>query len=460
MNLKKLFSKGVILALLLVFCISAVFGCNISDNRPDNGGDVDPDENTEASVHLSVGTLMDTKERNLMQTWINEFQKQNKEVSIQITKTYNSMPELINYKSTNTMPDIVWTAGDQHASYSDPINLGYFQNLADENKFEGSEKFFDGFYDEVVSTTHYKNGDTGKWFVPRDYNRLTIYYNLTLFNKYGITAPTDGWTWNDFMETCQQLKAAGSSNAIEWRNWAPVHSTMIKNFGAQYVDENGYFDFDSAEAEAVYNWYNDFVKDYAVIGEGSMFGSYSNSATTPPRAAMVVDTYARLGYYTDRAERNDWVCDAVSFPNFEQTDGSAGYVGAGCSGYAITTAASDDETREWAWKFLKWCMSEQGYDKVASLGVVCPALESMRDSGAWTSYESSGYVVNYRAFVDDSTNDFDLNYQNVLQSTTHQGELVGMALSLWNSALSTSFGNASSNFKQSYESVTNIRRPN
>ena len=104
-------------------------------------------------------------------------------------------------------------------------------------------------------------------------------------------------------------------------------------------------------------------------------------------------------------------------------------------------------------------MSEEGYNEVASLGVVCPALESMRDSGAWTQFESSGYVVNYRAFVDDSTNDLSLNYQNVLQSTTDQGELVGMILSFWNSALSTDFTSAARDLKQSYESVTNIRRP-
>lgn len=459
MKSKKFFHRGLILALVLALCASCLFGCKISNTQPGGDDDVDPDHNTEATVHITVGTLMDSNERNLMQTWINKFQQLHKEVSIEITKTYNSMPELINYKSTNTMPDICWTAGDQHASYSDPNNLGYFQNLADEEKFEGSAEFFDGFYDEVIETTHYRNGDTGIWFVPRDYNRLVIFYNVTVFNNLGISLPTDGWTWDEFMETCNLLKEKGCANAIEWRNWAPVHSTMVKNFGAEYVDENCYFAFDSAEAEACYNWYREFIGSVATVGEGSLFGSYSSTQTTAPRAAMVVDTYAKLAYYTGRAEKNGWVCDAVAFPNYKQADGGNGYVGAGCSGYAITTSCTDEETRNWAWEFLKWCMSEEGYNEVASLGVVCPALESMRDSGAWTQFESSGYVVNYRAFVDDSTNDLSLNYQNVLQSTTDQGELVGMILSFWNSALSTDFTSAARDLKQSYESVTNIRRP-
>ena len=404
----KFWLRTIVLALSAALSVTAATGCSVSNRKPDDGG-IDADHNTEASVHLTVGTLMDTNEKNLMQTWINEFQKKNKEVSIEITKTYNSMPELINYQSNKTMPDICWTAGDQHASYSDPENLGYFQNLADEEKFPGSAEFFGGFYDQVVETTHYRNGDTGNWFVPRDYNRLAIFFNMTVFQKLNVALPQDGWTWEEFMNTCRALKAAGCANAVEWRNWAPVHSTMVKNFGAQYVSESGQFAFDSTAGSNVYQWYNEFIKgskdvqSVAVVGEGALFGSYSSKSEGAPKAAMVVDTYARLGYYTGRARQNGWVCDAVSFPNYKQTDGSDGYVGAGCSGYAITTSCADATEREWAWKFLKWCMSEEGYDAVASLGVVCPALESMRDSGKWTSYESNGYVVNYRALVDART---------------------------------------------------------
>lgn len=456
---------GRCLPVVMAACtyMSVLSGCNVTNTRQ-SADSVDVDYNSEASVHITVGTLMDSSEKNLMQTWINAFQKKHKEVGIEITKTYNSMPELINYKSTNTMPDIVWTAGDQHASYSDPRNLKYFRNLADETTFEGSAAFFGGFYDEIIETTHYNADDTGIWFVPRDYNRLVIYYNVTVFQNFGIPLPQNGWTWNEFMNTCDKLIAAGCSKAIEWRNWAPVHSTMMKNFGARYIDENGYFAFEGPEAEACYNWYKSFISEYAVTGEGSVFGSYSVNTANKPRAAMVVDTYANLSYYTGRAEKNDWVCDAVSFPNYEKLDEQGnhvddGYVGTGCSGYAITTSCTDQKKLKWAWKFLKYCISEEGYNEVSSLGVVCPALKSMRYTGNWTSYESNGYVVNSDAFVDDSTHDLDLNYQNVIDSTTDQDILVGLALTLWNNAYASSFESARSSFKSSYESATGIRRP-
>lgn len=181
------------------------------------------------------------------------------------------------------------------------------------------------------------------------------------------------------MTACDRLLEAGCSKAIEWRNWAPVHSTMMKNFGAQYIDENGYFAFDTPEAEACYNWYKGFISKYAITGEGSIFGSYSINTANAPRAAMVVDTYANLSYYTGRAEKNDWICDAASFPNYVQLDENGkkigdGYVGAGCSGYAITTSCTDEQKLKWAWEFLRYCLSEEGYDEVASLGRRMPRV--------------------------------------------------------------------------------------
>lgn len=457
MKSKKLICLGLSAAMCL--SMAAFAGCNFANTqKPDD--EVKGDDNVEASVFLTVGTLQPTSERNLMQTWINAFQKKHPEVSIKISKTYSSMDALIQYKSSNALPDICWTAGDQHAEYSDPVNMGYFQNLADETKFEGSDEFFAGFYDELVNTTQLYRGEGGRWFVPRDYNRLVIYYNKTVFDAMGISVPTDDWTWTDFTTTCNALMTKTNdvqcAKAIEWRNWAPVHATMVKNFGASYVDDTGHFTFDSAEGEACYNWYQNWIKSTAVVGEGGSFSSYSENKKATPAAAMMVDTYANLSKYATRAEANNWELNVAAFPNYEQADGD-GYTGAGCSGYAITTTCTDEVKREWAWKFLKWCMSREGYDAVAELGVVCPALKELSDSGEWLNFDVGGTIINYNAFVANSSNDLDVNFQSVLHSTTDQGHLVTGAMTMWNSASATPWSEAVSTFKSSYESATGIR---
>lgn len=448
---------AIVIAMVAMFSVT---GCNIS-NTQKKDDEVKIDDNKEASVFLNVGVLQKSTEKNLMATWINAFQKIHPEVSITISKQYSSMPELISFKTSNTLPDICWTAGDQHASYSDPMNLGYFRDLSDETKFPGSAQFFGGFYDELVETTHLNTQDTGKWFVPRDYNRLVIYYNKTIFKAMGISTPTDTWTWNEFTETCTKLMTKTNGvqckKAIEWRNWAPVHYTMIRNFGAEYIDDNGRFVFNNDAGKACFDWYKSWVNNTAVIGEGGTFGSYGAKSAATPAAAMMVDTYARLADYAARAELNNWELDAVAFPNYVQEDGSAGYTGAGCSGYAITTTCTDATKLHWAWEFLKWCMSLDGYNAVADLGVVCPALKSMRTMGEWLNFDVGDTVVNYNAYIANNTHDVDVNFQGRLRNTTDQGILVGCALEFWNDAATGDWASLSSNFKSSYESSTGIK---
>ncbi len=447
-------------AVLLALSVFAIAGCKVSNTqKPDS--EVKPDENKEASVFLNVGVLQKSSEKNLMQTWINAFQKKYPEVSITISKTYSSMSDLITYKTSNALPDICWTAGDQHAEYSDPLNMGYFRNLADESKFDGSAKFFGGFYDELIDTTHLHGGDDGIWFVPRDYNRLVIYYNKTVFDQMGLALPTDTWTWNDFTSICNKLVAGANGvkckKAIEWRNWAPVHYTMARNFGADYIDDTGRFTFDTDEGKACFDWYKNWVKDIAVIGQGGTFGSYSSRSAATPAAAMMIDTYANLCDYATRAELNGWELNVAAFPNFEQPDGKAGYAGVGCSGYAITTTCTDETKLEWAWKFLKWCMSLEGYNAVSELGVLCPALKNMRNMGEWLNFDVGGTVINYNAYVADNTRGLDVNFQGKLSNTTNQGILVSGALTFWNNAPSGNWSTEVADFKSYYESATGIK---
>ena len=300
-------------AVLLALSVFAIAGCKVSNTqKPDS--EVKPDENKEASVFLNVGVLQKSSEKNLMQTWINAFQKKYPEVSITISKTYSSMSDLITYKTSNALPDICWTAGDQHAEYSDPLNMGYFRNLADESKFDGSAKFFGGFYDELIDTTHLHGGDDGIWFVPRDYNRLVIYYNKTVFDQMGLALPTDTWTWNDFTSICNKLVAGANGvkckKAIEWRNWAPVHYTMARNFGADYIDDTGRFTFDTDEGKACFDWYKNWVKDIAVIGQATR--AWGAAAMQSPPLAPTKRSSNGLGNSLNGACRSK---ATMPFPN-------------------------------------------------------------------------------------------------------------------------------------------------
>ena len=450
-----------ILAAATVFSMSA---CKVDIGKTEESGKgtvdpVKPEENEDAEIRLTVGTLGKTDEQSLMQAWINEYQKRNKNVGIKITKNMGGMPEIINWTSAGTLPDIVWTAGDQHSPYS---GSGYFQDLSDESVFDGSKAFFDGFYESMIDSTHYSSEDNGIWFVPRDYNRLVIYINVSAFEAAGVEVPGNDWTWDEFISTCNALKKAGAKKAVEWKSWRPVYTTMLTNFGGKYLNDDGSFALDDKAAEACYNFYENFYSAkaesgdpeetaLAIKGEGASFKAYAGTITGS--IPMVVDVRPQLTGYMQSAYSGDWTLDVRAFPNFTQEGGAAGYVGTGCSGYGITKACTDAKKRAEAWKFLKWCMSEEGYNAVSYLGNIVPAITSMRDSGEWRDYSYGGMSVDADAFVAENTKDIFLNYYNVLPNSK-QDSFIRLTDTFWdNVGTGKTFRAACSDFKRDFEDL-------
>lgn len=440
---------NVLVAVILAAIAAFSLGCNVQNtSKKDNAVEVETNENAE--IQLTVGTLSDQSEKNLMATWINAFQRLHKNVNIELKKEYTTMEALPAYKTSGDMPDILWTAGDQHALYSQG---NYFYDLSDETKFAGSEAFFATMYEAVVETTKSHADDTAKWFVPRDYNRLTVFYNKTVFEQMDIALPQDGWTMKQFLATCEQLMTEKNgvkcAKAISWPDWAPMHSTLMRNYGASYLDEDGVCAIDSEATRAAYEWYKNFYNS-SVVSEidGSNFGRYRLGAKEVS-SGMFVSTYARLGTVMESAKLNGWQLGTVAFPDFSGQ--GEGYTGVGCSGYAISTTCTDEAKRNWAWEFLKWCMSRDGYDTVAEVGVVCPAIRSMRNDGEWTKYGKD--MINYHAFVDDHTYDMGLNYQNVLPKATTQDLLIKFAQDFWKNAGSVSYEDAVRKFESSFSAL-------
>lgn len=424
----------------LMACAMAVVsaGCNIETGPGDDPGIIvtPPEENPDATVELTVGTLGKQMEINLMQEWINGFMKKHKEVSIKITKNMGGMPEIINWTSAGELPDIVWTAGDQHSPYS---SSGYFQDLSDESVFEGSTEFFSDFYEALIDSTHYGNDDTGIWFVPRDYNRLVIYVNKTAFAQAKVALPSNDWTWDDFIEICNKLVDAGAKKAVEWKKWRPVYTTMLTNFGGKYLNDDGTLAIESEETEECFAFYQRFYKTtakegdpvdtaLAIEGEGAGFKSYSGSVRNS--IPMIVDVRPQLSDYMATAYTGEWELGVYAFPNYVQEDGSAGYVGTGCSGYGITKACTDETKRQWAWEFLKYCMSEEGYEQVAYLGNIVPALKSLRTEGAWREYNYYGNEIDPDAFILGDAQDIFLNYYNALPAAK-QDPFILLVDDLW-----------------------------
>lgn len=76
---------------------------------------------------------------------------------------------------------------------------------------------------------------------------LVLYYDRAMLAKAGVTPPSGekGWTWTEFMDACQRLKAAGiepvslhmNESADEWFTYA--FSPVVRAGGGALIDQDG-----------------------------------------------------------------------------------------------------------------------------------------------------------------------------------------------------------------------------
>ncbi len=47
--------------------------------------------------------------------------------------------------------------------------------------------------------------------IPKDFSTLALFYNKDLFNKYGVSYPTNNWTWFDMLDAAEKITHPASS---------------------------------------------------------------------------------------------------------------------------------------------------------------------------------------------------------------------------------------------------------
>ena len=415
--MKKLLN-AILSALLCITLCLGFAGCNFETGKKPTEKGEQYEENKNAEITLSMCLLGGLYEESIMKSWANAFQKKYDKVGFDFKdkgRTVDNMDGVENLAMTNKLPDIIWTAGDQHSQISEK----YFLDL---KNLDGADEFFAGFYPALMDTTHVTADDESIRFVPRDYNALVVYYNEAVFDAAGVAYPENGWTYEDFLKTCEDLEKSGKVyRAVENDiGWPPYAYTMMKNRGIEYFNDQGKVIFDTEETEDWYDELQAFNTKYVKQGTGQGFTTYNPSGDN--NIAMYINVRPALPELAVAANAAGWGLGAVTFPNYKQEGGADGYVGVGCSGYALNKDLKDDKL-EWAWKFLQFCMSKEGYDAAAKWGVLVPALTELADDdseNSWRNYFYGDVEVDADAFVNFAMTPIDLNYFNKLPSDKHK----------------------------------------
>lgn len=178
-----------------------------------------------------------------------EFERRHPGVRLQIEQIPGEgqyRPKLIMEHVAGVAPDV---ASIDMSSGADFVNNGLLMDLRPFIEKDPDFKPSD-FFDNLWSIA---SRDGRIYAVPLDFTPMVMYYNKQLFDQAGVPYPRDGWTWDEFRDTCRKLtiRKPGVARPVQWgfyfENEMPYWITWLWSGGGDVLSPDGsrasgYFD--------------------------------------------------------------------------------------------------------------------------------------------------------------------------------------------------------------------------
>lgn len=192
-NLKRLTAVG----LTAVLGAGLLAGCGGKDGESKDG-----------KVEL-VMSVWDSDQQPVMEKMAEAYNKEHPNVTVktQLTTWSEYWTKLEASATGGSAPDIITMNVLHVEEYAD---AGILMDLTDAEA-KSDLKINENFPAPLV------DGYTvdGKLYgIPKDFDTNAVFYNKEIFDKAGVAYPQDGWTFEDFRKTCEDLQAAGLGEGV------------------------------------------------------------------------------------------------------------------------------------------------------------------------------------------------------------------------------------------------------
>lgn len=393
--MKKFLSVFLAGSLSLTLLCSCGAGSRHSDDEssitPDDiNVNLDPNISAEIEIMVPGGNI---NERTMIQCLIDKMSASDTGTTfkdlfpnVTINMSYVSVDNYVSavgqQQLAGTLPDIVWSNSPDfydlvesktfidlkpyiEANNGKDSCSAYLDGAGEAEKFSYTDDFYTEFFDM---------GSVGEkcYVIPRSCDSVVTFINTEILTNAGVdldpatTKVKNGWTWDDFMEVCAQVRTYMDNNGMRndyvfdanLSTWLSVCYPMLLSYGAEVLDENGNVALNSEATVACLELVKELVsKRYINDSTVATSGSYDNG-----KSAMLFQS-ASVSLYADRKALKGKV-DLVSFPLIQANNTPK--IGAGVAGYAIN---SQSKNKEVAWAFLTFMLSEYGQQRMAENGL-------------------------------------------------------------------------------------------
>ncbi len=226
--------------------------------------------------------------------------------------------------------------------------------------------------------------------IAKDFNTLGMFYNKDLFDKAGLSYPTDDWTWDDLKQAAQKLTDLSDANKPVYGFCTPPDpgrfpAFVFQNGGTVMTPDFKDTTLDSEAAIGAAEFYTSFraegigalPSDLGEGWQGTLFGK--------GQCAMVYEGGWLIPYLRDQFPGTKY---GVVMP-------PAGPKGEGNLIFTVAWGVSANTKKpEAAWKVVQFLTSEASQKTVLESGFALPSRVSLQNSDYLKNNPNSAAIFN------------------------------------------------------------------
>ena len=193
--------------------------------------------------------------QELEEELIKEFERENPDITVEITALdpSNYWPRLAAMAAAGELPDVFSMSTGYHDTWAKDGLMLSIQEFVDRDLNP------DDYFVNVFSENRYPDKQTSDMYaIPYAWVGTVLYYNKDMFDKAGLSYPTDDWTWDEFLTAAQKLtiqrdpKRAPEQYGFWWYGrYAQVEPWVYANGGHILNESKTRVSFDDKAREAL-----------------------------------------------------------------------------------------------------------------------------------------------------------------------------------------------------------------
>ena len=311
--------------------------------------------------------------------------------------------------SGGTMPDVFWMHSNTVQKYMEnDILLDLTDYVAKDSSIDMSK-----YYEGVVEL--YTRKSDGKTFaLPKDHDTIALLYNKAIFDKYGVSYPTEEWTWEDMYEAAKKITEESKGEvygmAMNTSNNQDGWYNLIYSYGGKVItDDHKGTTIGSAESKAGMEMMRKLLSVgapqsvVAETGTDSLFMSSKCAMIT--QGSWMINTFYKAENHADYYWSLLPYADLNGNGKCEKEERWSAYNGLGWAACAKT------KNPDACYSLIAYLCSEAGQKKQAELGVTMGGMKGISDSfsGAFKGMDVSAFI---------KAEDFSLYFRPYTRNTT------------------------------------------